>query len=110
MLAGGRFETTCEGGVCERVLSLMPLPIPNNGSGDRESKSACGTVFPNSSLRKTREYMRFASSATLGLATVIGNARITADATHSFESEAPNVEHAFSTLTVSKGSRPHEAG
>lgn len=58
MLAGGRLET-CDGGVCERVLSLMP----ENGSAAKESKSAWGMVFPNSSLRNTREYIRFASSA-----------------------------------------------
>lgn len=59
MLAGGRLDTTCDGGVCDRVLSL----IPDNGSAAKESKSAWGTVFPKSSLRNTREYIRFASSA-----------------------------------------------
>lgn len=63
MLAGGRLETTCEGGVWERVLSL----VPDNGSAAKESKSGWGTVFPNSSLRNTREYIRFASSAKLNV-------------------------------------------
>jgi hypothetical protein len=64
ILAGGRFEMACEGGVWERVFSLIPLGIPSNGSGDSESRSACGTVFPKSSLLSTREYILFASSAT----------------------------------------------
>ena len=38
MLAGGRLETTCDGGVLERFLSLALRP--NNGSADNESKSA----------------------------------------------------------------------
>lgn len=62
MLAGGRFDT-CDGGVWERVFSLIPLPRPSKGSGDNDSRSACGTVLPNSSLRRTREYILFASSA-----------------------------------------------
>ena len=67
MLAGGRLETACDGGVWARVLSLMPLLRPENGSDDSESKSAWGTVFPKSSLLKTREYIRFASSATVNV-------------------------------------------
>ena len=61
MLAGGRLETTCDGGVLERFLSFALRP--SNGSADNESRSVWGTVFPKSSLRKTREYIRFASSA-----------------------------------------------
>ena len=54
MLAGGRLETW-DGGVWERVPSWIPAPRVSRGSGDNESKSACGIVFPKSSLRRTRE-------------------------------------------------------
>lgn len=65
MLAGGRLAAICAGGVWERVLSLIPLVKPCNGSAGVEFKSGCGTVFPNSSLRKTRENVRLASSASV---------------------------------------------
>ena len=51
ILAGGKLDPW-DGGVRERVFSMMPPLEDSKGSAD---KLVCGTESPNNSLRRTRE-------------------------------------------------------
>ncbi len=63
-LAGGRDdEETCEGGVRDRVGSLMVVAWLDISSGERLGGVGCGTVVSNSSERSRVEKVRLASSA-----------------------------------------------
>jgi hypothetical protein len=77
-LAGGKDEADFrEGGVRARVGSWIVVECPEIGSGETVSGATWGIVSPKNSLRRTREYVWFASSADLEISILINMINVT---------------------------------